>query len=210
MDVLARMADALIRGQAPQVKDLVREALDGGIAPEKILSNGMIAGMSVIGERFKNNEIYVPEVLIAAREMKAGMEILKPILTASGVEPCGVVAMGTVRGDLHDIGKNLVMMMIEGAGYMVVDLGTDVSPEKFVQAVKEGAGVIGLSALLTTTMPSMKKTIDALVAEGMRDRVKVIIGGAPVTQGYADEIGADGFAPDAAQAADLVETLLER
>ncbi|MFC1512381.1 corrinoid protein [Candidatus Latescibacterota bacterium] len=208
--MLAQMKEALIRGQAPLVKELVQEALAKGRAPAEILSGGMIAGMSVIGERFKKNEIYVPEVLIAARAMKAGMEILKPILAESGVEPRGVVAMGTIRGDLHDIGKNLVLMMIEGAGFSVVDLGTDVSPEKFVQAAVDGTDVIGMSALLTTTMPSMMKTIDALVTEGVRDRVKVIIGGAPVTQGYADEIGADGYAPDAARAVELVEALIER
>jgi len=202
------IADALIKGQAPKVKELVQQAVNEGVQPKEILSEGLIAGMSVVGERFKKNEIYVPEVLIAARAMHAGMDILKPLLTAAGVKPKGVVAMGTVKGDLHDIGKNLVKMMVEGAGFNVVDLGVDVLPEKYVKAARDGAQVIGLSALLTTTMPSMKTTIDALTAAGLRDSVKVMVGGAPLTQAYADEIGADGYAPDAASAADLVNELI--
>jgi 5-methyltetrahydrofolate--homocysteine methyltransferase len=202
------IADSLIKGQAPAVKELVQKAVDEGISPAEILEKGMIAGMAVIGERFKKNEIYVPEVLIAARAMQAGMSVLKPLLTKSGVEPKGIVAIGTVKGDLHDIGKNLVMMMIEGAGYRIMDLGVDVAPEKYVQAVHNGAQLIGMSALLTTTMPSMKKVIDAITAAGIRDKVKIIVGGAPLTQGYADEIGADGYAPDAASATDLVAELI--
>jgi 5-methyltetrahydrofolate--homocysteine methyltransferase len=202
------IADALIKGQAPKVKELVLKAIEEGTAPADILQNGLIAGMAVVGERFKKNEIYVPEVLIAARAMHAGMNELKPLLAASGVEPKGVFAIGTVKGDLHDIGKNLVMMMMEGAGYRIIDLGVDVSPEKFVQAVKEGAQIVGMSALLTTTMPSMKNTIDAMKAAGMRDKVKIMVGGAPLTQAYSDEIGADGYAPDAASAVDIAGQLI--
>ena len=202
------MADALIRGQAPKVKELVQAAIQEGAEPADILTKGLIAGMSVVGERFKKNEIYVPEVLIAARAMHAGMDQIKPLLTETGVQPKGVYAIGTVKGDLHDIGKNLVMMMIEGAGYEVVDLGVDVTPEKFVQSVKNGAQVVGLSALLTTTMPSMRTTIDAIKAAGLRDKVKIMVGGAPLTQAYSDEIGADGYAPDAATAVDVAGQLL--
>ncbi len=202
------IADALIKGKAPVVKELVQQAIDEGVTPAEVLSEGLIAGMSVIGVRFKNNEVYVPEVLIAARAMHAGMDILKPLLIDSGVKPKGVVAIGTVKGDLHDIGKNLVMMMIEGAGFRVVDLGVDVTPEKFVEAVKDGADIIGMSALLTTTMPAMKTTIDALTAAGVRDNVKIMVGGAPLTQAFADEIGADGYSPDAASATDLAKELI--
>ena len=206
---LQAIADSLIKGQAPAVKELVKEAIDEGVSPAEILSKGLIAGMSVIGARFKKNEVYVPEVLIAARAMHAGMDELKPLLAKAGVEPKGVFAIGTVKGDLHDIGKNLVLMMIEGAGYKVVDLGVDVTPEKFVDAAKEGAQVLGLSALLTTTMPAMKTTIDAIEAAGVRDTVKIMVGGAPLTQAYADEIGADGFAADAASAVDTTDELMK-
>jgi len=169
-----------------------------------------VAGMNVVGTKFKNNEFYVPEVLIAARAMHAGMDILKPLLTESGVEPIAKVAIGTVQGDLHDIGKNLVAMMLEGAGFEVIDLGVDVKPEQFVDAVKnQGAELVCLSALLTTTMPYMKDTIQALKEAGVRDQVKVMIGGAPVTQSYADEIGADGYASDAATAVDVAKELLK-
>ena len=203
------IADALIKGQAPVVKELVQEAVNENVSPEDILLKGLIEGMSVIGARFKNNEVYVPEVLIAARAMHAGMDILKPLLTESGVQPKGVVAMGTVKGDLHDIGKNLVMMMLEGAGFNVVDLGVDVSPEKYIEAIKNGAQIIGMSALLTTTMPSMKSTIDAINEAGIRDSVKIMVGGAPLTQAFADEIGADGYSPDAASASELALQLME-
>lgn len=202
------IADALIKGQAPKVKELVKAAIEEGTAPDTILASGLIAGMSVVGERFKKNEVYVPEVLIAARAMHAGMDEIKPLLVAKGVEPKGVIAIGTVKGDLHDIGKNLVMMMMEGAGYNVIDLGVDVTPEKFVNAVKDGAQIVGMSALLTTTMPSMKATIEAIVAAGVREKVKVMVGGAPLTQAYADEIGADGYSPDAASAVDTANELL--
>jgi 5-methyltetrahydrofolate--homocysteine methyltransferase len=202
------IADALIKGQAPKVKELVLQAIREGTSPADILQNGLIAGMAVVGERFKKNEIYVPEVLIAARAMHAGMNELKPLLAETGVEPKGIFAIGTVKGDLHDIGKNLVMMMMEGAGYRIVDLGVDVTPEKFVQAAKNGAQIIGMSALLTTTMPSMRNTIDAIKAAGIRENVRVMVGGAPLTQAYSDEIGADGYAPDAASAVDIANQLI--
>ncbi len=204
------IADALIKGQAPKVKELVQQAIQEGTSPADILQNGMIAGMAVVGERFKKNEIYVPEVLIAARAMHAGMNVIKPLLAESGVKPKATFAIGTVKGDLHDIGKNLVMMMMEGAGYQIMDLGVDVAPEKFVQAVKDGADIIGMSALLTTTMPAMLNTIDAIQAAGVRDSVKIMVGGAPLTQAYADEIGADGYSPDAASAVDTADSLIAK
>ena len=203
------IADALIKGQAPAVKEMVQKAIDEKTHPGQILEKGLIAGMSVIGERFKKNEVYVPEVLIAARAMHAGMDILKPLLAESGIESKGVFAIGTVKGDLHDIGKNLVMMMMEGAGYQIIDLGVDVTPEKFVEVVKDGAQILGMSALLTTTMPAMKNAIDALKAAGVRDSVKIMVGGAPLTKEYADEIGADGYAQDAATAVDVALELLK-
>jgi 5-methyltetrahydrofolate--homocysteine methyltransferase len=202
------IAEALIKGQAPAVKELVQAAVDEGVSPGEILNNGLIAGMSVIGERFKKNEVYVPEVLIAARAMHAGMDVIKPLLAESGIESKGKFAVGTVKGDLHDIGKNLVMMMMEGAGYEVQDLGVDVAPEGFVDAVRDGAQIIGLSALLTTTMPAMKNTIEAVTAAGIRDDVKIMVGGAPLTQAFADEIGADGYSPDAASAVDTAKILM--
>ena len=205
---LSALAESLINGKAPEVKDLTQKALDEGVAPGEILSDGLIKGMSVVGERFKNNEFYVPEVLIAARAMHAGMDVLNPALAASGVEPIGTVLLGTVKGDLHDIGKNLVAMMLEGAGFEVIDLGIDVPPEKFVEAAKEGGDVIAMSALLTTTMTAMKTTLEALEEAGVKDKIKVMIGGAPVTQNYADEIGADGYARDAASAADKAKELM--
>jgi len=205
---LSALAENLINGKAQAVKELTQKALDEGVAPSEVLNGGLIKGMGVVGERFKNNEFYVPEVLIAARAMHAGMDILKPALASSGVEPIGTVLLGTVKGDLHDIGKNLVAMMLEGAGFEVVDLGIDVSPEKFAEAAKEGGDVIAMSALLTTTMTAMKTTIEALEEAGVRDKIKTMIGGAPVTQNYADEIGADGYARDAASAADKAKELL--
>ncbi len=206
---LQGIADAVISGDRDTVARLAQEAIDGGVAPEEIIDSGLIAGMNVVGEKFKNNEFYVPEVLIAARAMHAGMDIVKPLLADAAASSKGKVVIGTVKGDLHDIGKNLVAMMLEGGGYDVVDLEVDVPPEKFVETAQaEGAQVVALSALLTTTMPGMKDTIDAIAEAGMKDKVKVIIGGAPVTQNYADEIGADGYAPDAASAVDLVASLL--
>ena len=204
---LQALSEAIIKGDQKAAIDVTKAALDEGTAPGDILSQGLIAGMDVIGARFKANEVYIPEVLIAARAMKMAMEILEPKLVEAGVEPIGKAVVGTVQGDLHDIGKNLVMMMLKGAGFEVFDLGTDVSPEAFVEKVKEsGAQVVGLSALLTTTMPSMEKTIQAIKEAGLS--AKTMVGGAPLTQAYADKIGADGYSPDAASAVDLAKTLL--
>lgn len=203
------IADAVKAGRAKIVKSLVSDAIAEGVSAEVLLNEGLVVGMSELGEMFKNSEVYVPEVLIAARAMKAGTELLKPLLAEANVQSAGVVAIGTVAGDLHDIGKNLVGMMLEGAGFTVLDLGVDVTADKFIDAVtNQGAKIIGMSALLTTTMPSMKETIDALKAAGLRDQVKIMIGGAPVTQSYAEEIGADGYSPDAASAADLAKVLI--
>lgn len=205
---LSALTESIINGKAKDAKELLQKALDAKVPVAEILTNGLIKGMSVVGEKFKNNEFYVPEVLIAARAMHGAMDILKPLLASSGVEPVGIVAIGTVKGDLHDIGKNLVVMMMEGAGFEIMDLGIDVPAEKFVEAVKNGAQVIAMSALLTTTMTAMKSTIDSLKEAGVRDKTKVLIGGAPVTQNYADEIGADGYARDAASGADKAKELI--
>ena len=209
MGILEDMSENLIKGKANEVKELVQKALDEGIEVGKILNEGLLAGMSVVGDRFKKNEVYVPEVLIAARAMKAGTAILKPLLAESGVQPTGTVILGTVKGDLHDIGKNLVGMMMEGAGFQLVDLGTDVEAQKFVDAARENsAQIIAISALLTTTMTAMKGVVDAVAASDIKDTVKVLIGGAPVTQAFCDEIGANGYAPDAASAADLAKSFI--
>ncbi len=202
------LAQAVIAGKAPDAKKITEDAIAEGMNAGDILNNGLVAGMNVVGAKFKNNEFYVPEVLIAARAMKSAMESLRPELAKGGVESKGKIAIGTVSGDLHDIGKNLVAMMLEGAGYEIEDLGVDVKPEKFVEAVKGGAQVLALSALLTTTMPAMKETLDALESAGVRGNTKVMIGGAPVTQNYSDEIGADGYSPDAASAVDTAAQLL--
>lgn len=193
----------LQRGKAKDLAALVTEELAAGVAPKDILTEGLIAGVGIVGTKFKNNEIFVPEVLIAARAMNAALAVLKPALADSGVEPVGTAVICTVKGDLHDIGKNLVKMMIEGTGIRVIDLGVDCSAEKIVEAVKENnADIVCLSALLTTTMMYQKDIIDALKAAGLRDKVKVMVGGAPVTQAFADEIGADAYTPDAASAAE--------
>lgn len=203
------ISKALQGGDAEKVSELVRQALQEDIVPKKILEEGLIQGMSIIGEKFKKNEVYVPEVLIAARAMHAGMDVLKPKLTETGVKNIGKVVMGTVKGDLHDIGKNLVKMMLEGAGFEVIDLGVDVSEEKFVEAVKaHQPNIVGMSALLTTTMVNIPEVIKALEAAGLRDKVRVMVGGAPITQNYADQIGADGYSPDAASAADKAKAFL--
>jgi len=204
---LQALADAVIRGDQKEAVEITKTALDEGVAPKSVLDKGLIAGMDVVGARFKKSEIYIPEVLIAARAMKMAMEILEPELVKAGVEPVGTLLIGTVQGDLHDIGKNLVAMMLKGAGFEVIDLGVDVGPEKFVEQVKTSkAQLVGMSALLTTTMPGMERTIKALKAAGVP--AKVMIGGAPVTQDYADKIGADGFAPDAASAVDMAKSLV--
>ncbi|MDA3925148.1 MAG: corrinoid protein [Kiritimatiellae bacterium] len=193
---------AMKSGKVPDVTRIVNEFLDAGEKAEDILNQGLLQAMTEVGKRFKANEVFVPEVLIAARAMKAGTEILKPHLVEAGVEAVGTAIMGTVKGDLHDIGKNLVIMMLEGAGFNVIDAGVDVSPEKFVALAKEhNAHIVGLSALLTTTMPSMKAAVDTMRTEGVT--AKIIIGGAPVTQTYCDSIGADGYSEDAAAAAEL-------
>ena len=200
--------EGILSGDMKAVQEAATAGLEEKIPAGDILNEAMIPAMAEVGRLFEANEYYVPEMLIAARAMKAGLAILRPELVAAGIEPKGKVALGTVKGDLHDIGKNQVSIMIEGAGFEIMDLGVDVSPEQFVQSVRDGADVIGLSALLTTTMPSMKATVDALQEAGLRDKTKVIIGGAPVTQKYADEIGADGYGRDAAAAANLTKTLL--
>lgn len=206
---LKEIADSLIKGKAPQVKELVKKALDEGVGVERILNEGLVAGMDVVGKKFQANEFYIPEMLIAARAMKAGMEVIRPILMQEDIKSRGAVVLGTAKGDLHDIGKNLVGMMLEGAGFEVIDIGIDVAAEKFVQTAKEKkAHPIGVSALLTTTMVSMKDVIKALKEAGLDGKVKVMIGGAPVTQSYADEIEADGYAPDAASAVDEAKKLL--
>jgi 5-methyltetrahydrofolate--homocysteine methyltransferase len=198
----------VIDGQAPAVKAGVQAALAEGIAADVILKQALIAAMDEVGKRFEEGDFFVPEMLIAARAMQAGLGLLKPHLIEGGIEAAGKVAIGTVQGDLHDIGKNLVAMMLEGAGYEVKDLGVDVDPQAFVKAVQDGVQVIGMSALLTTTMNNMQKTLKALQEAGVRDQVKVIIGGAPVTEAFAKQIGADAFAPDASSATRVVRELV--
>ncbi|MHC4237075.1 MAG: cobalamin-dependent protein [Planctomycetota bacterium] len=203
---LKALGDSIIKGDQKTAVDITKAALEEGVAPGTILEDGLIAGMNVIGVRFKANEVYIPEVLISARAMKMAMEILEPKLAEAGVEPIGTAMIGTVQGDLHDIGKNLVVMMLKGAGFKVMDVGVDVAPDVFVEKAKEcGAEVVGLSALLTTTMPAMEKTIQAIKDSGIA--VKTMIGGAPVTQAYAEKIGADGYAADAASAVDIAKEL---
>ncbi|GAB4112421.1 MAG: corrinoid protein [Candidatus Caldatribacteriota bacterium] len=200
---LNEISEALQNGNANKVETLVQTALSEQFSPRDILENGLIKGMNIIGIKFKNNEVYVPEVLIAARAMHAGMDVLKPKLVETGVKNIGKVVIGTVKGDLHDIGKNLVKMMLEGAGFEVIDLGVDVSEEKFIEAIRENKpNIVGMSALLTTTMINMPKVIKAIEEAGLRDKVKIMIGGAPITKNYAEQIGADGYSPDAASAAE--------
>ena len=208
MAVLDTIKEAVINGKKPDAVAGVQQALSEGMEAGTILNEGLIPAMAEVGKRFEEGEYFVPEMLIAARAMQAGLDLLKPLLAQSGVEPIATVAIGTVKGDLHDIGKNLVAIMLEGAGFAIKDLGVNATPEKFVQAVQDGAQVVAMSALLTTTMPSMKTTLEALKTAGLRDRVKVMIGGAPVTQSYADEIGADGYSPDASSATRLAKSLV--
>jgi 5-methyltetrahydrofolate--homocysteine methyltransferase len=208
-DVLQRIASKLYAGEADEVAELVQSALDKGMSANEVLQGGLIAGMDQVGKDFKAGDLFVPEVLIAARAMHAGMNVLRPLLAQSDVPSAGKYLIGTVKGDLHDIGKNLVKMMVEGAGFDVVDLGTDVPPDKFVAAVKEHQPrLLGMSALLTTTMTSMKTTIEALQEAGLRSSVKVMVGGAPVTEAFAKQIGADAYAPDAASAVDVARSLV--
>jgi 5-methyltetrahydrofolate--homocysteine methyltransferase len=207
--ILKEIYDGVMSGNAAEVPVKVNAALAAGIPPATILNEGMIAAMNTVGKLFEEGEFLVPEMLISARAMQAGLAVLKPKLALADVKATGRVVAGTVKGDLHDIGKNLVCMLLEGAGFEVIDLGTDVAPERFIEVIKEGkADLVALSALLTTTMPNMRATIEGLKAAGLRDKAKVMIGGAPVTQNYADQIGADGYAPDASRAVALAKSLM--
>ena len=198
---LKQLHDAVLNGDAKTAKAVTEAALADGVEPMKLVQGYMMPAMAEVGRRFECNEYFVPELLLAARAMKASLELVRPLLAAKGTQPVGRVAIGTVKGDLHDIGKNLVAAMLEGGGYEIIDLGVNVAPEQFIAAVKEkGANIIAMSALLTTTMPSMKTTMDALKQAGVREKVKILVGGAPVTQKYADDIGADGFSESAAGA----------
>lgn len=206
---LQAISAALIEGEHGVVNQLTREALDAGIEALEVMDDGLIAGMAVVGIKFRENIIFVPEVLACARAMKAGMAHIEPILSASGIEPLGKVVMGTVKGDLHDIGKNLCIMMLRGAGFEVIDLGVDTSPDQFIDAVEQNqATLLGMSALLTTTMPNMGKTIEAFIDADLRDQVKIMVGGAPVTQDFADDMGADGYGKDALACVTLAKQLL--
>ena len=204
MSVLTEISEALQKGRAKQIKVLVPQALEEGIPAQQILEEGLLAGMGIIGQKFKNNEVFVPEVLLAARAMNAGTELLKPYMADSGVAPLGRACLGTVKGDLHDIGKNLVRMMLEGKGIEVIDLGVYVSPEQFVQAaIDNQCGIIACSALLTTTMAVMGEVVEQAKAAGIRDKVKIMVGGAPVTAQFCRSIGADAYTSDAATAANV-------
>lgn len=208
MALLQEISEQLQKGKAKVVKELVQQAIDEGIPVKEILEEGLLHGMGIIGEKFKNNEVFVPEVLVAARAMNMGAALLKPLLAEAGVEATGKVCIGTVKGDLHDIGKNLVKMMMEGKGLEVLDLGTDVPPEKYVEtAVSEGCQIICCSALLTTTMNVMKEVVEAADKAGIREKVKIMVGGAPVTDSFCQQIGADCYTPDAASAADAAVSL---
>jgi 5-methyltetrahydrofolate--homocysteine methyltransferase len=209
MEELKKLYDAILNGNFKIARELTQQALNAGIDPQVLVQEQMIPAMDEVGRRYEANEYFVPELLISARAMKASLELIRPLLTAQGAEPAGRVAIGTVKGDLHDIGKNLVAAMLEGAGFEVIDLGVDVSPDKFIAAVNEkNAGLVAMSALLTTTMNSMKTTVEAIKAAGVRDKVKIMIGGAPVTQKYADEIGADGYSTNANSAVALARKLV--
>jgi 5-methyltetrahydrofolate--homocysteine methyltransferase len=203
------LADAIIKGDNTASKEIAEKLIADGVKAAEILNDGLVPGMNVVGAKFKANEMYIPEVLIAARAMHAAMDIIKPLLAESGAEMKGTVVVGTVQGDLHDIGKNLVCMMLEGGGFSIVDAGVDVPTEKYIEEIKKsGAKVLGLSALLTTTMPGMKEVIDAVKADPETADVKVMVGGAPLTQEYADSIGAAGYAADASSAVDLANELM--
>lgn len=209
MSIVNEISEAMQKGKAKKVKELVPQALEQGISAKTILEEGLLAGMNIVGEKFKNNEVFVPEVLVAARAMNAGTEILKPHMMSAGVEPLGKACLGTVKGDLHDIGKNLVRMMLEGKGIEVIDLGVDVAPEQFVQAaIDNNCSIIACSALLTTTMPAMGEVVEAAKNAGIRDKVKIMVGGAPVTDKFCETIGADAYTPDAATAATVAASFL--
>jgi 5-methyltetrahydrofolate--homocysteine methyltransferase len=206
MQDLKTLHEAVLNGDAKSAKAATEQALAAGLEPLKIVQDSMVPAMAEVGRRFESNEYFVPELLLSARAMKAGLELIRPLLAAGGVQPVGRVVLGTVKGDLHDIGKNLVGAMLEGGGYEVIDLGVNVDPEKFIAIVKEKkANIVAMSALLTTTMPAMKTTIDAIKQAGIRDQVKILIGGAPITQKFAEEIGADGYSESAAGAVALVK-----
>lgn len=210
MAEIQEISEFLQKGRAKNVKALVTEALEEGKDPKAILNDGLLAGMMIIGEKFKNNEVFVPEVLVAARALNAGLAILEPKLIEVGNEPVGKVVIGTIKGDLHDIGKNLVAMMMKGVGFEVTDMGVDVEPEAFIEKAEEiGADIICISALLTTTMPGMQSVIDALQEKGLKDKYIVMVGGAPVNQSFADQIGADYYTPDAATAAEVAKKAVE-
>lgn len=209
MDLIQNIYREVVEGNQKAVKEAVQAALDANLAADVILSDGLIAAMGEVGSLFEQGEYFVPEMLVSAKSMQEGLNLLRPLLVAQGIEPIGKVVIGTVKGDLHDIGKNLVSMMLEGAGFEVVDLGTDTSPEKFIDAIHQHQPqLIGMSAMLTTTMPNMRHVITALESAGMRQSVKVMIGGAPVTETFASQIGADGYAPDASRAVALAKSLL--
>ena len=209
MSIFEKIADEVQKGNSQTVEELVKEALSQEIPAERILNNGLVEGMNIVGEKFKNNECFIPEVLVSAKAMTVGLEILKPSLAESNVKPRGKVVIGTIQGDLHDIGKNIAAMLLQGAGFEVVDLGADVPIDKFVETAKnEQADIVGISALLITTMVNMKAVIAGLKDAGLKDNVKVIVGGAPVTQDYANQIEADGYAEDAASGVDIAKSLL--
>jgi len=209
MASFADLAQSVIEGKEDQVKDQVKGLLAAGTSPVSIINDGLIAGMNVVGQRFKVGDMYVPEVLMSARSMSAGLEIVRPLIADTDMKSAGKVVLGTVKGDLHDIGKNLVGMMMESGGLEVINLGVDVSADKFIDAIYEHKpDILAMSALLTTTMPGMKDTIELLEEEGLRDKVKVIVGGAPVSKDFAQSIGADGYAPDAASATELCKALI--
>ena len=208
MDILNEISECMQRGDDAKTAELTQQAIDAGMTASQILNEGLLSGMAIVGRKMGAHEIFLPEVLLAARAMSAGVDLLKPLLVAEDVQSSGKVVLGTMKGDMHDIGKNLVGIMLEGAGYEIVDLGTDVPPERFVEAAEsEKASVVGLSALLTTTMTGMKDVVDLIKTKGLHDQIKVIVGGAPLSQAFADEIGADGYGYDANKAVGLVKEL---
>ena len=210
-ELYASLAESVISGQPEEIQKLTQQALNDGVAPREILDKGLLPGMETVGQRFKAGDMYVPEVLLSARTMHAAMDVLKPLLSEADRATTGTVIIGTVEGDIHNVGKNIVSMLLEGGGFRIIDLGVDVKPHAFTQAVKEHQpNIVAMSALLTTTLPKMAETVDALREAGLREQVKVLVGGAPVTAGYAAKIGADGYAPNAAMAVDKAKELLGR
>lgn len=209
MEILNEISENVVKGDAHVVAELVQGALNGGVHLQRIMNEGMVKGMTVIGERFKNNEIYLPEMMVAARAMNAGLDIIEPLMAKSNTSYVGKVVIGTVRDDLHDVGKNMVRIMFKGAGFQVFDLGIDVSPDEFVKAARDNdADLIAMSTLLTLTIPNMKETIKAIEGAGLKNETKIMVGGAPVTQNIADQVGADGYAPDCARAVERAKELL--